>query len=90
VKRVEESLVKYERSLREARAESYQLLERQQSAAAEERRRRLDEVRTEAGGLLEEQKRMIREQAAEARGNLEGEARRAAANISAQILGRPV
>jgi F-type H+-transporting ATPase subunit b len=90
VKRVEESLLRYERSLREARAESYQLLERQQAEAAGERRRRLDGVREEVGGLIEEQKRVIREQAEEARGNLESEARRAAANISAQILGRPV
>ena len=90
VKRVEESLRRYERSLREARAESYQLLERQQSEAAAERRRRIEEVRQEVDGQIEEQKQLIRGQAEEARVSLEGEARRAAATISAQILGRPV
>lgn len=90
VQRVEERLRQYERSLREARAESYQLLERQQSEAAGERRRRLEEVRQEVDSQIEEQKRVIREQAEAARANLEGEARRAAATISAQILGRPV
>ena len=90
VKRVEESLSQYERSLRAARAESYQLLERQQSEAAEERRSRIGQVRTEVEGAIDEQKRLIREQSEEARSSLEGEARRVAANISAQILGRPV
>lgn len=90
VKRVEDSLSRYERSLRAARAESYQLLERQQAEAAEERRRRLGQVRTEVEEAIGEQKRLIREQSEEARSSLEGEARRVAVNISSQILGRPV
>lgn len=90
VRRVEESLARYERTLREARAEGYQLLERQQAEAAEARRRRLDQVRGEVDESVEEQKRVIMEQSETARLNLEGEARRAAATISAHILGRPV
>jgi F-type H+-transporting ATPase subunit b len=90
VKRVEESLSRYERTLREARAGGYQLLERQQTEAAEGRRRRLEQVRGEIGQSVEEQKRTITEQSEAARVNLEAEARRAAATISAQILGRPV
>lgn len=90
VKRVEESLSRYERSLRAARAESYQLLERQQAEAAEERRRRIGQVRTEVEEAIDEQKRLIRAQTEEARSTLEVEARRVAANISSQILGRPV
>lgn len=90
VRRVEESLSRYERSLRAARAESYQLLERQQTEAAEERRRRVDQVRSEVDEAIGEQKRLMREQTEEARTNLEVEARRVAANISSQILGRPV
>lgn len=89
-KRVEESLSQYERSLRAARAEGYQLLERQLEEAAEERRRRIGQVRTEVEETIDEQKGLIREQSEEARLSLEGEARRVAANISAQILGRPV
>jgi len=90
VRRVEESLLRYERSLREARAESYKLLERQQAEAAEARRRRVEQVRQEVDNLVGEQKGEIKEQAEEARLSLEGEARRAAASISAQILGRAV
>jgi F-type H+-transporting ATPase subunit b len=90
VRRVEESLSRYERSLRAARAESYQLLERQQAEAAAERRRRIGQVRAEVDEAVGEQKRLIREQAEAARSGLEGEARRVASSISSQILGRPV
>lgn len=90
IKRVEESMARYERTLREARAEGYQLLEGQQAAAAEERRRRLGQVRGEIDESVAAQKRLIMEQSETARHNLEGEARRAAAAISGQILGRPV
>jgi F-type H+-transporting ATPase subunit b len=88
--RVEESLSRYERSLRAARAESYQLLERQQTEAAEERRRRVEQVRAEVDEAIGAQKHLIHQQAEEARASLGGEARRVAANISSQILGRPV
>lgn len=90
VRRVEESVARYERTLREARAEGYQLLERHQAAAAEERRQKLEQVRGEIGTSVDEQKRLIMEQSEAARLNLESEARRAAATISAQILGRPI
>jgi F-type H+-transporting ATPase subunit b len=90
VKRVGEAISKYEQSLREARSENYQLLERQQSEAAEERRRKVAQVRQEVDGLLAEQKGLISDQAEAARANLETDARQMAATISAQILGRPV
>lgn len=90
LRRVEENLSRYERSLREARAESYQLLERQQAEAAEERRRRVGQVRAEVEDAVDGQKRLIQEQTEAARASLEGEARRVAAKISSQILGRPV
>ena len=70
VRRVEESLSRYEHSLRAARAESYQLLERQQSEAAEERRRRLGQVRAEVDEAVGEQKSLIRQQSEEARVSL--------------------
>ncbi len=90
VRRVDESVSRYERTLREARAEGYQLLERQQAEVAEERRQKLVQVRAEIDESVEEQKRVITEQSEAARLSLESEARRAAATISAQILGRPV
>lgn len=90
IRRSEESMQRYERALREARAEGYQLLERQQAEAAEERRRRIGQVREEVERSVAERKRIIMEQAEAARLNLEGEARRAASIISSQVLRRPV
>lgn len=90
LQRVEESLTRYERTLREARAESYRLLERQQAEATGERQQKVGLVKKEVGDLIEVQKREIQTQAEEARASLEGEARRVAATVSAQILGRSV
>ena len=87
---VEESLLHYERSLREARVESYHTMERQRTEAMGERQRRMAVVRDEMGGKVEEEKKAIRDQSAEARATLENEARRVAASVSTQILGRSV
>ncbi|MCA1633327.1 MAG: hypothetical protein LC802_06290 [Acidobacteria bacterium] len=88
LQRVEVSLSRYERSLREARAESYRLLERQQGEATNDRQQKIGQVKKEVGDLIEGQKREIQAQADSARATLEGDARRVAASISAQILGR--
>ena len=84
--RVKESLLQYENSLRQARAESYRLLEQQQSEASGERQRKVVMVRKELEEEIEERKREIQAQADDARVTLEGEARRAAASISSQVL----
>ncbi len=90
LQRVEESLSRYERTLREARAESYRLMERQQAEATGARQQKIGLVKQEVGDLIEGQKREIQAQAEDARATLEGEARRVAASVSAQILGRSV
>lgn len=90
LQRVEESLTRYERTLREARAESYRLLERQQAEANGERQQKIGLVKQEVGGLVEGQKREIQAQVDDARATLGDEARRVAASVSAQILGRSV
>ena len=86
IRRVKESLLQYENSLRQARAESYRLLEQQQSEASGERQRKVVVVRKELEEEIEERKREIQAQADDARVTLEGEARRAAASISSQVL----
>ena len=86
IRRVKESLLQYENSLRQARAESYRLLEQQQSEASGERQRKVVVVRKELEEEIEERKREIQAQADDARVALEGEARRAAASISSQVL----
>ena len=89
LRRVDESLTHYERSLREARAESYRLLEQQRTEAMRIRQGKIEEVRDEVSRSIEEEKSLIRSQAQEARRTLEEEARRVASSVSAQILGRP-
>src|SRR5215217_1659464 len=49
LQRVEESLTRYEQTLREARAEGYRLMEQERSTAVNERQARLAEVREELG-----------------------------------------
>jgi F-type H+-transporting ATPase subunit b len=88
LQRVKESLSSYENSLRQARAESYRLLEQQQAEASGERLRKVGVVRKEVEEQVEEQKREIQAQAEDARRTLGNEAKQAAATISSQILGR--
>lgn len=87
---VESKLSNYERALREARTQSYHLLEQERAQALSHRQAKLDEVRGEVTRAIEEEKSAINEQAATARATLNEEARRVAATVSAQILGRPV
>ena len=88
LRRVRESLSRHENSLRQARADGYRLLEQQQAEATGERQRRVLAVRKELEERIEEQKREIQAQADDARITLEGEAHRAAASISSQVLRR--
>lgn len=90
LRRVEASVAKYERSLREARAEGYQLLERQRAEALGQRQELLSSLRDELGRRVEEERAAIQAQAQQARAGLEVDARRIADEISQQILGRPI
>ena len=90
IQRIEQSMTRYEHSLRDARTEGYRLLELQRAEAMNARQRRLEGVREEVGREIEEQKASVRAQAEEARQSLDSEARRVASSVSAQILGRPL
>lgn len=90
IKRVEESLLQYERSLREARVESYQTMERQRAEALNERQHRISLIKEEIGSRVEEEKKAIHLQSEEARATLEHEAQQVAASVSTQILGRSI
>lgn len=89
MQRVDSSLLRYEQTLREARAESYRLLEQQRAEALGARQGKLSAIRQEIEVLTENQKRALREQSEQARATLGGEAQRLAGEISANILGRP-
>jgi F-type H+-transporting ATPase subunit b len=90
LQRVEEATTNYERTLREARAEGYRLMEHERAEAMNERQLKLNALREEVNGAVEEEKELIRVQAAEARGTLEADARSIALEIGSQILHRPV
>jgi F-type H+-transporting ATPase subunit b len=90
LQRVEEKMTLYERTLREARAAGYQLMEQERAAALSERQASLDAVKDEISRSVAEQKETIHEQVEEARSTLDQEARGIAADIGSQILHRPI
>jgi F-type H+-transporting ATPase subunit b len=90
LRRVEEKMAQYERTLREARGEGYRQMEQERASAVSERQARLSAVRDEVNRSIGEQKETIRAQVEEARATLDQEARRLAAEIGSQILHRPI
>ncbi len=88
--RIDQSLRQYEQTLRGARAEGYQLLERQRAEAIRERERQIASARELLSKQTSTEKQQIRSQAEVARTTLSKEARKMALRISSQILGRPV
>lgn len=90
LRNVEEGLSRYEQTLREARAESYRLLEEQRAEAIRVRQQKLSSVREDLEQAVSQEKGQILSQAEAARPELGEEARRIASNIRNQILGRQV
>ena len=88
VRKVGESLSRYETSLRQARAEGYSLLEQQQSVANGERQRKVAEVRRTVEEQLGREKDEIHAQAESARSTLLGEAEQVATEIKEHVLRR--
>jgi len=90
LQRVEEGLSKYERSLFEARAEGYKMLEQERAIAVRERQQRLEAERQEIANLVMVEKHIIQSQADEAMASIETNARLMAAEIGSAILRRKV
>ena len=88
--RVDEGLTRYERTLREARAESYRLTEQQRAEAMKLRQQKLAELRDEIAQQIAEEKESIAAQVEAARRSLQVDAQVLAGQISSQILRRPV
>ncbi len=89
LQQVDESLARYEQTLRDARGDGYRLLEQRRTEAMSSRQNKIDVVKDEVSNLLQKQKDSIHVQAEESRVILESEARRVAGIVSTQILGRP-
>ena len=89
-RRYQAQLADYEARIRQARGESYRLLEQHHAAALEERRQLIEQVKAEANEKIEQAKTEIAGQAENARASLEVDARQIAAQISRTVLGRTV
>ena len=87
---VTDKMSDYEKSLRQARAESYAYSEAQRAEAMKERQQRVNEMRGELAESVAREKQAIAQQAADARSILAGEARQIGSEISSRILHRPV
>lgn len=90
LQRAEDGLSNYERTLREARAEGYRLMEQERAFAMSERQKKLNAIREEVKLALDEQKKDLGAQTEEARSTLAMDSRRLAAEIGAHILHRQV
>lgn len=88
--RIDQTLRDYEQTLRGARAEGYQLLERQRGEAIRERERQIASAREVLSKQTSAEKQEIKSQAEVARTTLSKEAKRIALRITSQILGRPI
>jgi F0F1-type ATP synthase membrane subunit b/b' len=88
--KVDQKLALYERSLREARAQSYSLLERGRAKALGERGAEMETLREELNEWSTREKGELSRQAIEVRKTLADEAVRVGAEIGSHILGRRV
>ena len=87
---IDQSLRQYEQTLRGARAEGYQLLERQRAEAVRERERQIASARELLSQQTLTEEQQIRSQAEVVRTTLSKEARKIALIIASRILGRSV
>lgn len=87
---VEEKVRAYEARLREARAQSYALMEHERIVASREREEKVAEVRREIGRWLADQKEKLRVEAQDAKRALQADARTRALEISKHILQREI
>lgn len=87
---LENSLLRYERGLREARSAAYHLVELERTEALRDREERVSQVKGEVRSWIDEQRSEIEGQAEAARKTLGFESRQSGIQISSQILHRPV
>jgi F-type H+-transporting ATPase subunit b len=90
IAQTEEKLSYYERSLREARAAGYRLMETERVRALASRERVLSTLREEVRSMVSEQKGELLTQAERARETLETDSQAIAVRITEQILARSV
>lgn len=85
-KLVDSKLAQYNTATREARTESYQLIEGERGAAVAERESQIESVKTEVAQRIESEKADLQAQSEAARQTIAAEAQKMAEKISANIL----
>jgi F0F1-type ATP synthase membrane subunit b/b' len=83
---VAEKQKKYDKTMLDARSESYELIERERAEAVDLRQKTISEARAEAAALLEKEKALLREAVADSKVEIALEAEKMAEKISANIL----
>jgi F-type H+-transporting ATPase subunit b len=86
----DEKLHSYESTLRAARSEGYQMLEREKSEAVRERDLKLDRLRKEMAQLVAKEIEGTRSQEEQAKRELEGRASELSNLIGSKVLRRPL
>jgi len=87
---VSAKLANYERTLRQARGETYSFAERERAEAMQDRQRKLNEMRQQITDLVGREKETVKRQADEARALLDIESRGIAREIGSRVLSRPI
>jgi F-type H+-transporting ATPase subunit b len=83
---VDAKMTTYEKALREARSESYRLMEAKRTEAMEVRTSQINTVKEEVSALIAQEKESVQTQSEAARAALSDDARTMAQTISATIL----
>ncbi len=83
---VDEKAATYEKALREARSEGYQMMEANREEAMAVRGAQISTVKEEVTGLIADEKDSVRKQTEDARTTLTGDARKMAESITSTIL----
>ena len=86
LQQVDTKLAKYDSTMRDARSESYNLVETERNAATADRQTRLESVKTKVAKKLETEKATIQTQTEQARLEIATEASKMAEKISSSIL----
>jgi F-type H+-transporting ATPase subunit b len=83
---VAEKQKQYEKTMLEARSESYAMIERERAAAVDARQKAISDARAETSALLTKEKEQVKEQIAEAKVEIALEANKMADKITSNIL----
>jgi F0F1-type ATP synthase membrane subunit b/b' len=87
---VDQRVREYEARLREARTQSYVLMEHERSVASLEREQKIGEVKAEIGRWVADQKQQLLVEAGQAKRRLEADSQTRALEISEHILRREI